>query len=900
MDYVKKVVWIALALFLIAGSGVLHVIPQPLDSPTPTPPADIANKVDLLHPPPLDDRIVTDVAGAGGDAIEGTRPVLNAQPDYLSQAFEVERSLQRQLALQDMPPKNGEQPLVVRQVDLPGKLLSDGQFVWGPNVGAFNISAFLERQDSNLAPYADDVEIWARYSSVNPRVLLAVLQLHHGYVFDLPEDHDAEDVRAAIEETAMSLAKAFYEYLHTWGARRPRFQSQALDVRPALVFRDGSALQLDESTPSGTFALAAAIARKTDFSEWLDELYAFSPRGFHGVYGALFPSSDPLDASNDINPASAPSDSLLMFPFPLGARWSFGGPHSWAGDNTPPFSSMDFFSGGGTCGAPPNLYSVASASGIADRPYGYSCWLEIIHGDGWVTSYYHLLDMVDPQSSILAQNASLGTIACETCAGGWATGPHVHWSLKYNGAYVSLEGVKASGWTIHVGPEAYDTGYIERDGVTLNPWNSVVNDFHLYYPKPGTSLRFYGNGQGDIDRVKIALDDPGRPVDVGAADFTMEWWMKADLVENGSGACTPGGENWRNGNVMLDRDVFGTGDHGDFGVSLAGGKIAFGVDNGTTSTTICGASVVADGAWHHIAVTRRFSDGRLRIYVDGAMEAQVDGPDGDISYSDGRTTDYENDPFLVIGAEKHDAGPLYPSYSGWVDELHISRVLRYSSSFTVPSAPFSPDANSLALYHFDEGAGDAVNDVSGYPGGPSNGVRMFGGTPAGPVWSTDSPFNPVPATPTPSSTPTSTATMTATATATSTPTSTSTSTATATATATAEATTTSTGTPGPSPTSTSTADTTETPTATPTNTPTATSTTGPSSTPTATNTQSASPPTEDLNLDGLVNVLDVQLCVNVFLGTESDVEIVGRADVNADGEVNVVDVQHIVNFILAG
>lgn len=886
----KKGFWAGLGLTLLVGSSLLWARPTPHEAPNAYPSSDQAELEPALQRFPSEEGPVSTVTGAGSGAREGGLSSKNSQPDYLGQAFEVERALQRQLSLRDMPPKNGGEQVTVRQVDLPAWLLSDGQFVWGPNVGDFEIGAFLERRESNLEPYADDIEIWARYSSVNPQVLLAVLQLHHGYVFDLPEEHDSDEVRAVIEDTAMSLATAFYEYLHTWGSRRPRFQNQALDVRPALVFRDGTAIQLDRETPSGTFALAAALAKRTDFSEWLDELYAFAPRGFHGVYGALFPESDPLDASNDINPASAPPGGLLMFPFPLGARWSFGGPHSWAGNDTPPFSSMDFFSGGGTCGSPPNLYSVASARGIADRPYGYSCWLEIIHGGGWVTSYYHLLNMVNPQSSILDRNASLGTIACETCAGGWATGPHVHWSLKYNGAYVSLEGVKASGWTIHVGPEAYDSGYIERDGVTLNPWSSVVNDFHLYYPQPDSSLRFFGNGQGDIDRVKIALDNPRRPVDIGAGDFTMEWWMKADLAENGSGTCTPGGDGWRNGNVLIDRDVFGPGDHGDLGVSLAGGRIAFGLNNGTVSETLCGGSQVADGAWHHIAVTRRFSDGRMRIYVDGALDGQVDGPDGDISYSDGRTTDYEDDPFLVLGAEKHDTGPLYPSYSGWIDELHISRVLRYSSSFTAPGAPFSPDTNSLALYHFDEGSGDAVNDVSGYPGGPSNGVRMFGGSPAGPVWSTDTPFNPAPASATP--TPTSTATPTATATSTST----ATATMTATATASSSATATATGTPDPSSTPTSTPLPTDTPPATAT----ATATTVASPTATTTQTPLASPPQEDLNLDGRVDVLDVQLCVNVFLGTESDVDIISRSDVNADGEVNVVDVQHIVNFILAG
>jgi hypothetical protein len=117
------------------------------------------------------------------------------------------------------------------------------------------------------------------------------------------------------------------------------------------------------------------------------------------------------------------------------------------------------------------------------------------------------------------------------------------------------------------------------------------------------------------------------------------------------------------------------------------------------------------------------------------------GPTGDVRYQDGRSTSYPNsDPFLVIGAEKHDAGALYPSYAGWVDEVRLSTALRYTASFSPPAAPFAADAQTAALYHFDEGAGTTIGDSSGAAGGPSTGVRSVGGTPAGPEWSTDTPF----------------------------------------------------------------------------------------------------------------------------------------------------------------
>ena len=138
-----------------------------------------------------------------------------------------------------------------------------------------------------------------------------------------------------------------------------------------------------------------------------------------------------------------------------------------------------------------------------------------------------------------------------------------------------------------------------------------------------SSLRFFGNGAGDIDRVEVRIDAPARPADVGAGDFTLEWWMKASRGENASSAVTCGAsDGWIAGNVVFDRDVNGAGDFGDFGVSLTAGRIAFGVSVGASGSTICGGRIVTDGQWHHVAVTRRAADGQLRIFVDGMLDAE--------------------------------------------------------------------------------------------------------------------------------------------------------------------------------------------------------------------------------------------------------------------------------------
>ena len=278
----------------------------------------------------------------------------------------------------------------------------------------------------------------------------------------------------------------------------------------------------------------------------------------------------------------------------------------------------------------------------------------------------------------------------------------------------------------------------------------------------GYALRFHGNGVNDIDRVKIRIDDPTTsnpdpPANVGASDFTLEFWAKGTTSENPAAPVQCGANNnWIYGNIIVDRDRYNAGRK--YGVSAGGGQIAFGVTADAGSAMICGTTNVLDGQWHHIAVQRAVADGQMWLYVDGQLDARGAGPGGDISYPfhavPGRFCGWTgsvpcvNDPFLVLGAEKHDAGSSFPSFSGWIDEVRLSNSLRYLANFTRPSAPFTPDGNTVALYHFDEGQGNVIRDSSGAAGGPSPGTRNLGGSPAGPEWVTDTPFGSPPSPPT--------------------------------------------------------------------------------------------------------------------------------------------------------
>jgi YD repeat-containing protein len=87
---------------------------------------------------------------------------------------------------------------------------------------------------------------------------------------------------------------------------------------------------------------------------------------------------------------------------------------------------------------------------------------------------------------------------------------------------------------------------------------------------------------------------------------------------------------------------------------------------------------------------------RLRTY-----QIFLDGAPGTAATLDAAT----EGPYLHVGGT-----PNYPFFAGDLDEIRLSCVARYNGSFTPPSGPFSPDGDTLALYHLNEGSGQAAAD----------------------------------------------------------------------------------------------------------------------------------------------------------------------------------------------
>ncbi len=238
------------------------------------------------------------------------------------------------------------------------------------------------------------------------------------------------------------------------------------------------------------------------------------------------------------------------------------------------------------------------------------------------------------------------------------------------------------------------------------------------------ALRFYGTGvgpPGGQDRVKIRIDNPATVLDVGG-DFTIDFWMRCEAaLNNGTVSVdTSQGIGWITGNVVVDRDIYGPAQRGDFGISIgqsgSARVLCFGVTTNNAGLSIVGTNNVADNTWKHVAVTRVASSGLMRIYVDGRLDASGYGPIGDISYLDNRATSYTNsDPFLVLAAEKHDAGSEYPSYNGFLDEFRVwTQALSQAQISNVFREVIATNTPGLvAYYRFEEGSGTNLFDSTG-------------------------------------------------------------------------------------------------------------------------------------------------------------------------------------------
>ena len=109
---------------------------------------------------------------------------------------------------------------------------------------------------------------------------------------------------------------------------------------------------------------------------------------------------------------------------------------------------------------------------------------------------------------------------------------------------------------------------------------------------------------------------------------------------------------------------------------------------------------------HHVAMVWK-EGGTVTFFLNG-----IPHPLGGGSSAAGRR---DLQPALILGGARSHEKRRIGYFDGQLDEMRLSTVARYDKPFTPPrpDARFKPDKHTLALYHFDEGAGDVLHDSSG-------------------------------------------------------------------------------------------------------------------------------------------------------------------------------------------
>lgn len=185
------------------------------------------------------------------------------------------------------------------------------------------------------------------------------------------------------------------------------------------------------------------------------------------TYGTLGDPGTTPAASSELASSKIP-DGYFSLPWTPGQRWKLtGGPHGWGGRKRP-WSALDFAGGDGRV--------MAAREGLVYRPCGDTTWVQIRHGDGWVTDYYHLTNIPRyPQGARIERGQYVGTIGTAVACGGSAFGAHVHFNIRYNGEHSSWNRRKLGDWTIRQGSRPYQ-GYAKRSDTKVRPQHWMFND----------------------------------------------------------------------------------------------------------------------------------------------------------------------------------------------------------------------------------------------------------------------------------------------------------------------------------------------------------------------------------------------------------------------------------------
>ena len=344
------------------------------------------------------------------------------------------------------------------------KVIPDSELVYGPASVYFDIKAFIDGQNGYLETYQQDVNgvimtgdeivtLVAQNYSVNPRLLLALLEYQSGWVTN-PEPFNTDYPLGLLDANHYGLYRQLAWTADTLNRGYYLWRVNAIST---VVLNDGTVAPLDPSINAGTAAVQNFFAQLDDHATWEADS---GPTGLLLTYYVFF--GNPFNYA--IEPLVPPDleQPALKLPFADGDTWFFtGGPHGgW--DAGSAWAALDFAPPGDNGGC---LASSYWTTAMADGPVVRSSSGAVIQDldndgyeqTGWVIFYMHIAEYerIDPGAYLYA-GENVGHPSCE---GGIANATHLHIARKYNGEWIAADGslpFNIEGWVSSGNGKEYD------------------------------------------------------------------------------------------------------------------------------------------------------------------------------------------------------------------------------------------------------------------------------------------------------------------------------------------------------------------------------------------------------------------------------------------------------------